>query len=318
MRISATARAVSLLARTRHSALVFVFHDVPDRAWFEECVRDISSARKILPLEEVVGGTPDRSCALTFDDGRRSIADVVHPVLRRRKTPYTVFVCSDVLTGGPVPWFVRADHLAAAIGLEPLRSEWDLGHEFARTKEHLITALKEIPFESLLVGLGRLEQRNGISPPSPSRLFLQPDDIGQLAAEDVSFQAHSHRHPILARLAVEEQTSEIEMSLNEVQSISGTRPSHFAYPNGGPMDFDDSTVSILRAHGFSHAYTTVQRHLSPENDAFAVPRVGISAGDGATRRALAGVSPWLSRAHAREEKIRKRMRQVSAGRPAGS
>ena len=304
-----------ILTGTRQSAVVFVFHDVQDRAWFEDCISDISSMRRILPLDELVGQRPDRSCALTFDDGRRSIAEVVHPVLRRHKTPYTVFICSDVLKGGYVPWFVRSDQLSTAIGLEPLRIEWDLPSEVARTKAHLIDALKEVPFESLLSGLGRLEQRHGIVPPSPSEFFLQSDEVSQLAAEDVSFQAHSHRHPILAKLRVEDQKYEIETSQDEIERLSGTRPSHFAYPNGGLMDFNDATVSILQANGFSHAYTTVQRHLSPADNAFALPRVGISAGDSATRRALREAAPWLARAQAREAKIRARVRQVSDARP---
>jgi peptidoglycan/xylan/chitin deacetylase (PgdA/CDA1 family) len=239
---------------------------------------------------------------------------VVHPVLRRHKTPYTVFICSDVLRGGFVPWFVRADYLSTAIGPQPLRSEWNLPPEVARTKVHLIDALKEVPFESLLSGLGRLEQRHGIAPPSPSQLFLRSDEVSQLAAEDVSFQAHSHRHPILAELSLEDQRYEIEACQNEIERLSGTRPSHFAYPNGGPMDFNDTTVSILRANGFCYAYTTVQRHLSPADNAFALPRVGISPGDGATRRALREVAPWLSRSQAREAKVRTRVRQASEAR----
>src|SRR5207248_1642684 len=100
-------RTSTLLARVQRKAVVFVFHDVTDRAWFDDCITEISSTRHVVSLDEVATRRQAGTCALTFDDGRLSVADVVHPVLRAHKLPYTVFVCTDVLMGGPVPWFVR-------------------------------------------------------------------------------------------------------------------------------------------------------------------------------------------------------------------
>jgi peptidoglycan/xylan/chitin deacetylase (PgdA/CDA1 family) len=303
-------RAAGVLASVRRSAVVFVFHDVSDSAWFEDCVREISSTREILSLEEVVSRRQARTCALTFDDGRISVAEVVHPVLRSRGMPCTVFLCTDVLTGGPVPWFIRVEHLVDFLGLELLRSEWDLAPEVARTKIELVTALKEIPIDVILAGVDRIEEREGIEPPAPGKLFLQRGDVKQLAAEGVSFQAHSHRHPILTKLGIEDQKTEIDLSRDEIQSITGIRPSHFAYPNGTSMDFDAVTVSALRTSGFTHAYTTVQRHLSPSDDPFALPRIGISSGESPTHQALKQLAPWLSRSQASESRIRNRVREL--------
>ena len=107
-------RSSALLARVQRRAVIFVFHEVTDRAWFDDCISDISSTRDVLPLDEVATRRQAGTCALTFDDGRLSVADVVHPVLRAHKLPYTVFVCTDVLMGGPVPWFVRVHNLLSS------------------------------------------------------------------------------------------------------------------------------------------------------------------------------------------------------------
>jgi peptidoglycan/xylan/chitin deacetylase (PgdA/CDA1 family) len=291
-------------ARMQRKPIVFVFHDVTDRDWFENCIREISLIREVLPLEEVVSRRENGTCALTFDDGLRSVSDVVHRVLRDHKLPYTVFICTDVLTGGPVPWFMRIDHLAAAIDIEPLRTEWRLRRECVKTKYELTVALKEVPLDSILSGLARLEQAHGIGCPTADALFMSPEQVRRLAAENVSFGSHTRRHPILSKLSASDQRHEIETSRDDIEKLAGIRPSQFAYPNGSRLDFDQTTVSILRDSGFTHAYTTIQRHLSSNNEPFALPRIGLDAGDLLVRRAAKQLTPWLSRNHAVERRIR--------------
>src|SRR5205823_6208636 len=149
-----------------------------------------------------------------------------------------------------------------------------------------------------------------VSPPPPQRLFMNPAQIRQLAAEDVSFGSHTRRHPILSKLRIEDQRHEIETSRDEVEKLVGVRPSHFAYPNGSLLDFDGTTISILRASGFTFGYTTVQRYLSPSNDAFALPRIGIGS-DNLTRLAIKQLAPWVSPKHIVERAIRARVRSYS-------
>ena len=301
-------RASAWLARVQRRAIVFVFHDVTDQAWFDDCINEISSTRQVVPLDEVATRRQPGTCALTFDDGRLSVVAVVHPVLRAHKLPYTVFVCTDVLMGGPVPWFVRIHHLAATVGIEPLRAEWRLGNRSGDTEYEVTVALKEIPFDRIVLGLSRLEAAHGTAPPAAEGLFMTSAHVGQLAAEGVSFGSHTRRHPILSRLSIEDQRHEIEASRDEVEKITGSLPSHFAYPNGSRLDFDDTTVSILQSAGFTHAYTTIQGHLAANDEPFTLPRIGVDAGDSRLRRGLKQLAPWLSRNHAKERKIRARMK----------
>jgi peptidoglycan/xylan/chitin deacetylase (PgdA/CDA1 family) len=293
-----------LLPGARRRPIVFVFHDVSDREWFQDCVREISSTHEILPLEEVVSRRRPRTCALTFDDGLLSVSEVAHPVLSEHKLPYTIFICTDVLAGGPVPWFIRLQQLANVLGVETLRTEWHFREDCVRNERELAAALKEIPLDRILSGLARLEKAYEIAPPAPERLFMSPQRIQDLAAEKVSFGSHTRRHPILSKLSVQDQLREITVSRDEVERLVGIRPSHFAYPNGSRLDFDQTTVSILRSNGFTYAYTTIQRHLSRDDEPFALPRIGLEVGDSRLKRAMKQLTPWLSRSHTIERKIR--------------
>jgi peptidoglycan/xylan/chitin deacetylase (PgdA/CDA1 family) len=233
------------------------------------------------------------------------VVDVAHPVLAALKVPYAVFICTDVVMGGPVPWFIRLDHLASAIGFAPLPAQWHLDGK-VKTMEELTMAVKEIHLDRILAGIGRLEREHQVAAPPASCLFMTAADVRGLAAEGVSFGSHTRRHPILSKLTVEEQRQEIETSRDEVETLVGTRPSHLAYPNGSLLDFDRTTTSILRAAGFMFGYTTVQRYLSSSHDPFALPRIGMDAGD-PMRLAIKQIAPWLSRSHATERAVRARV-----------
>ena len=293
-------------ARMRRQPVVFDFHDVPDRALFEDCIGEIAATRQIVPLDTVVRRRQSGTCAITLDDGLRSVADVVHPVLAAARLPYTVFVCTEVLMGGPVPWFVRVEHLASRIGIEPLRTHWRLAREYVSTKQQLTTALKEIPLDGILAGLAELEQDHDAPAPLPQAVFMTAEQVGMLAAAGAAFGAHTSRHAILSKLSSAGQRREIETSCEDLERLVGVRPSHFAYPNGSRLDYDATTKALLSDAGITFAYTTVQRYLSPGDDPLALPRIGIGEGD-PMHRALKQLAPWLSQSHARERRVRARV-----------
>jgi peptidoglycan/xylan/chitin deacetylase (PgdA/CDA1 family) len=301
-------------ARMRRQPVVFVFHDVPDRALFEDCIGEIAATRQIVPLETVARQRQRGTCAITFDDGLRSVADVVHPVLATAKLPYTVFVCTEVLMGGPVPWFARVEHLASRIGIEPLRAHWRLAREYVRTKQELTIALKEIPLDGILAGLAELEQEHDVPAPAPQALFMTAAQVGMLAAAGAAFGAHTWRHPILSKLSSAGQRREIETSCEDLERLVGVRPSHFAYPNGSTLDYNATTKALLSDAGVTFAYTTVERYLSPGSDPLALPRIGIGAED-PMHRALKQLAPWLSQCHGRERRVRARVDTGAAHRP---
>jgi transcriptional regulator CtsR len=231
-------------------------------------------------------------------------------VLRQQELPYTVFICTDVLTGGPVPWFMRVYHLATAVGLEPLREEWGLKGHNLKTNVEMAIALKETPLERILSGLARLEESHEIPPPTPERLFLSAQEVRQLADDEVSFGSHTRRHPILSKLSASEQRQEIEISRREIEQLVGTPPSQFAYPNGTRLDFDSGTQSILKTGGYTHGYTTIQRHLSKSDEPFALPRIGMDAHSSHLRRTLKQITPELASSSRTEKRIRELVKKA--------
>lgn len=268
--------------RCRSASLIWVFHDVSDPQWFQRRIDAITSSRDVVGLLELAREPSRRdACAITFDDGWRSVWTVAHPVLCARAIPYTVFVCTDMLIGGPVPWFARALSLIEHLGLCTVGDQWNIPAKRMEAKRDVLGALKELPLETLLHGLTELECDYGLVPPEAAKMFLTGDEVDTLGQSGALIGSHTHRHPILARLPAEEQSREIEESVRIIEAVTGRRPTEFAYPNGKPYDFDRRTIGMLRESGIEVAVTTTQRYLRRSEDRLMLPRIGLSNSESA-------------------------------------
>jgi hypothetical protein len=54
---------------------------------------------------------------------------------------------------------------------------------------------------------------------------------------------------------------------------------YFAYPNGRSTDFNATTIQVLRRHGFTTAFSTIEGLAGPDTDWMAVKRVPGDAAD---------------------------------------
>jgi peptidoglycan/xylan/chitin deacetylase (PgdA/CDA1 family) len=301
-------RLRSVPLRLRGSPIIWGFHDVPDREWFERCVEDILSAWKVVPLTEIAAKPRRRRvCAITFDDGLRSVFDVAAPILEAHRVPYTVFVCTEVLVGGPVPWFLRLERVIDRAGVDAVRRRWGLLDQRFREKHDVIIAMKQIPLSLILAGLDELEEEHRVQPPNAEALFASVHELRAMAKADATIGSHTHRHATLSVLEPKEQRLEIEESLTGIEALFGVRAREFAYPNGTPIDFDASTIALLRAAGVHCAVTTTQRHVRSMDDPLVLPRIGLSTGDSYVRRVLKTVVPSVSTTNARERALRSRV-----------
>jgi hypothetical protein len=113
------------------------------------------------------------------------VLEVAQPILGERGIPYTVFVSTDVLTGGQAPWFTRLEHLIDCLGLDPVKSGWQLTDGMSGGREAVITSLKDLPFNAIIEGLDDLEGQYSIPPPDPSTLFLSAEEVRRLSEEGV-------------------------------------------------------------------------------------------------------------------------------------
>jgi peptidoglycan/xylan/chitin deacetylase (PgdA/CDA1 family) len=259
---------------------ILTFHAVTDRDWFENLISWLRSRCRFVPIESVAayyanGGCSGKLCHITVDDGDKSFADVIFPVLRKHGVHSSLFVSPRSAVVGGNFWFQEIGgcdegvlrYIAARVLKVPVQLL--SGHSPE-------VILKTMPLSQIdKVIDGYRESTNGRSKASQN---LSASAIQELASTGlVSIGAHTKNHPILANEDYTTCETEIAGSVRDLSSLLGRRVEYFAYPNGIPgMDFGDREERFLRDSGISLAFSTESRHLSKRDRALRIPRLAIS------------------------------------------
>ncbi len=269
----------------RHDLAVLMYHGLAERALDPFCwhVLDVARFRRqvewaaarytVLPLADALdrwraGTLPERSLALTFDDGYESVVRLGLPILERLGLPATVFLVTEAVDLGQRLWPDRVyAHLAAAGDDVP-------------AIDAALARMKSMSREEKALHLVRLEAQA----PSGLRERLAPfrlltwDDVTRAAAGGLlDFGPHSLTHEILSRCDDHEVVRQVSGSVEAVARHVGRRPRVFAYPNGRLVDFDDRARAAVAAAGLEYALATVPGAVGRTADPYALPRVSIGA-----------------------------------------
>jgi peptidoglycan/xylan/chitin deacetylase (PgdA/CDA1 family) len=289
--------------RNRARLPILMYHGVVERplspaCWhqldvgpFRRQIAWIAAHYRVLPLEEALdrlyaGTLPERACAITFDDGFRNNLEVALPILEEFRAPATVFLVTDLVGTGAVPWPDRL-YLAFSRTTAPRVTSAPLGLEGAalgdaaaravaygtavRAAKELPRAEKDAALARLLVDLGQ----DGPLDPGPFGV-LSWDDVARLTASGlVSVASHTRTHQILSRCADDEVRAEVGPAHEELARRTGRTPRVMAYPVGRRIDFDARAVAAVEAAGIPYALTTIEGLAGPESDRRRIPRLGI-------------------------------------------
>lgn len=214
--------------------------------------------------------------AVTVDDGYADFAEVAHPILAEFDCPATVFVSTGPVDGTCWFWW---DRVQAAVERSPvtqvrvdcegiaLRGSWDRtagdllrqANSFSETLKRVPTATRDVAIEMLLTALDvELPDR------LPSEFSMMSwDQIRRCERAGVTIGGHTVTHPILAQCDDVRAAYEISAGLSRLRAECAGPVDVFAYPNGGPRDFGDREVSLLRTHGVAWACTTSRGYITP-------------------------------------------------------
>lgn len=291
--------------RRRRRLTIFMYHgvvpvplEVP--CWHQQHVLDfrrqvawVSRRYRVRPLEEALarladGSLPDRTAAITFDDGYRNVLTVAGPVLEALGLHATVFLVTDLVGTDEALWpdrlylaFVRTSVPRVdfpALGLRDVALDGPVARAAAYARA--VEALKGLPLaekEAALCALLAALRREAPEDPSDFRL-LTWDEVGVMAASGrFAFAGHSTRHEILARMPDGQVAGAIGRSHEAVARRLGRAPTVFAYPNGRAFDFDERARATLAHLGVPFALSTIEGSNDATTDRLALRRVCVGA-----------------------------------------
>jgi len=202
----------------------------------------------VLPLREAVqrlqmGTLPEKSVAITFDDGFYDFYCLAHPILQEFGFPVTLFL-STYYSSFNRPVFDSMASYLLWLGRGQILKFPDLlpgplllndnGRDHA--KRTLMAFTREWAFsgqdkDALLAELSR---RLGIDYEllCSKRILhlITHQEASELALNGVELQLHTHRHRVSMKR--ERFLQEIDENRQNLTAISGKNPSHFCYPGG--------------------------------------------------------------------------------------
>src|SRR5258707_1740749 len=209
------------------------------------------SACTVLPLGEAItrlyeNDLPDRSVAITFDDGNFDFHRRAFPLLQEFGFPVTLYLTTFYSDYNKPIFGVFCEYLlwkgqSETLDLKRITGQ-DLKIElstaaarddaFREIERHVQaqessaeekTALAEILARQLKLDYDALIATRVMH-------LLAPDEVKRLAAAGADIQLHTHRHrtPLDRELFLRE----IEDNRHRIQAMTGLRPAHFCYPSG--------------------------------------------------------------------------------------
>jgi peptidoglycan/xylan/chitin deacetylase (PgdA/CDA1 family) len=262
-----------------------LFHEAIDARTFDRHATLIRTEFNALSLSEACmrlsrGSLPARAVCITFDDGYADNEQNALPILKRLGLTATFFVSTGFLNGqimfndgviAAVRGAPAGEHDLSSLGL----GSQCLGDERSRRTaiDSLINRIKYRPAGErwqLVTQLTALMRST-----LPTGLMMRPEHIKRLHSEGMEIGGHTINHPILATLDEEAARTEIVGGKRELEEITGSPVTLFAYPNGRPgHDYGGRDVELVRAAGFTGAVSTLNGVADRSSDLFQLPRFG--------------------------------------------
>jgi peptidoglycan/xylan/chitin deacetylase (PgdA/CDA1 family) len=261
--------------------LIINLHVVENAQWFETLIVYLKSKYQIVPLShfENIDNYKKRNalCCITFDDGDKSVYEVVFPILKKHNVPATIFVSPRSILQKFNFWFQEIKGYNSSIMLDILIKELKLS---TQEKPNLSydSILKTLPLEKINKVIS-IYQKETKTPPKPFR-NLDLEKIKELQnSKLITIGAHTLYHPILKNETDERTNEEISKSITELSELLGEQVQYFAYPNGTPgLDFDLREINYLKNNKIKIAVSTEPKFINKKVDKMAFPRIGITKG----------------------------------------
>lgn len=211
------------------------------------------------------GDLPERAVVFTIDDGYLDQATIGAPVFAEFDCPVTTFVTCGFLDRELWFWWdkieyvflnARSPDLQVTLGGAPLRWQWRDDPARDAAQEDFTVRCKQVPDAEKHAAILQLAQSGNVDLPvqaPPQYAPMSWDQARACEARGMTFGPHTVTHPILSRTPDAQADLEISRSWQRLaQEVKHPVPV-FCYPNGGPEDFGDREIQILRRLGFKGA-----------------------------------------------------------------
>lgn len=232
---------------------------------FEQHMRLISNEYHPVSAETLLEAVlynkklPPRAILVTVDDGYRDFKNYIWPIAHRYEICPVLFVPTAYVGTGVFWWDQLYDSLQRTtlkqvdtpLGMFSLNNLSDRYFAFAQIAQHM----KKSPFSPAFTMISDLCRELVSDPFSVDRVTLDWDDLRELARAGVTVAPHTHTHPALGNVSLEQIQFEVSESQRLIMTMIGSQSHLFAYPYGSRSSVGTVAGEILRNSGCQLAFT---------------------------------------------------------------
>jgi peptidoglycan/xylan/chitin deacetylase (PgdA/CDA1 family) len=169
--------------------------------------------------------------------------------------------------------------LAAATAGEPgVAITFDDGYRDNLKEAAPILAQWKFP-ATLFAVTGRMGGHLDHDEPCADARLLDWDELREIESTGVTIGAHTLRHCRLSSLSEAEQRSEIIDCKAQLEAALGHGVQCFAYPFGSALDYDETSVALVREAGFDWAFSNRYGVVQPVDRPFVLRRIWVDDTD---------------------------------------
>ena len=252
------------------------------------------NAYTVLSLREMAqairqGDLPERSIALTFDDGYVDALTCVSPILIECGFHATFFVVGEALDGQHEFWWDTLDRVFCTGGSTRTRLKIDVpsGPMELPTRTSADRLIAHHRVREIFYRLGRTDRDavlrslldwSGLGQRSESAVRpMTSVELGKLAAlPGIHIGAHTASHSWLPDQTPQNMVVEIAECKTRLEGIVHRQVTSFSYPYGA---YDPTTVEAVQRAGFEEAVTAEGRPVSLTDNCLMLPRQAIRNSD---------------------------------------
>lgn len=285
--ISGTAAIASRLAHAAHCARVVrsqdlrvvLYHGLGDRSspcmssladeisaevfethldWMQERYRFVSLDEALTAVTN--GAVEDRPLAcITFDDGLASLYTQAQGLLARRQIPASVFLNTSAVGNGTLLWQHGLSYLIHEFGVPAVYQRLTLSTGWRdpapesglgiiqRCQERFSDLWRSGGVDSLFAHFG--SDRSAVA--RSQRIYLEPDQIKQMAANQFTFYSHTASHFPLAHVEADRMKAEIDSARAAIPALAGSSSRCLSFPFGMWRDFGTAAQEYALSLGYT-------------------------------------------------------------------
>jgi len=232
---------------------------------FSEQMSWLSSNANLLSMDEVAEmfkknlPFPEKSVAVTFDDGYKNNYSTAMPILEKHKIPTTFYIAAGMIGEDDLFWVDKIEaciektkEKKIEISLGENRVKYNLDNN--ESKLHALYSIKKYcklsSQKDVEIIVKELIEKTKVDPSigdNPNYSTMNWDEVRKLHGnKNFIIGGHSLKHEIFSNLDTEFMKNTIRKSLDILNKQLGSTVEHYSYPEGIGKQFSYEVVASLK------------------------------------------------------------------------